>query len=106
MTTVSVTAPAEDVQSIAATLVEERLAACVNRVPCRSTYRWEGTVHTDDESILVIKTTADLYRELADRIAALHPHEVPCIERFDEADVHPPFAAWCAEAVGEGAAPE
>lgn len=106
MTTVYATAPAEDAQSIAATLVEERLAACVNRVPCRSTYRWEGTVHTDDEAILVIKTTAARYPELVERITAVHPHDVPCIERFDENDVHPPFAAWCAEAVGEESAPE
>lgn len=106
MTTVYATAPAEAAESIASTLVEERLAACVNRVPCRSTYRWEGTIHTDDESILLIKTTADRYPELVDRLSDLHPHDVPCIERFDEADVHPPFAAWRADAVGEGSPPE
>lgn len=106
MATVYVTAPAEAAESIATTLVEERLAACVNRVPCRSTYRWEGTVRTEDEVILLIKTTADRYPELVERIPDVHPHDVPCIERFDEDDVHPPFAAWRAAAVAEGSSPE
>lgn len=44
---------------IATTLVEEQLAACVNRVPCQSVYRWEGEIHEDDEIILLVKTTAD-----------------------------------------------
>ena len=42
-------------------LVEERLAACVNRVACDSVYRWEGEVVTDDEVVLLAKTTDDRY---------------------------------------------
>jgi len=99
MPTVFVTAPPDAAVSIAETLVDERLAACVNRLPCRSTYRWEGDVRTDDEEILVIKTTAERYDALADRIDACHPYDVPCIERFDEDQVHPPYRAWCESAV-------
>lgn len=106
MVTVYVTAPIDEAQSIAATLVEERLAACVNRVPCRSTYRWDGAIHTDDEEILLIKTTAERYPALVDRVTAVHPHEVPCIERFDETDVHLPFAAWRERAVDDEPAVE
>ena len=42
---------------IAETLVGEKLAACVNRIPgIQSTYRWQGKVITDAEELLLIKT--------------------------------------------------
>ena len=45
--------------TVARTLVEERLAACVNIVPAvRSIYRWEGAIHDDAEALAIIKTTA------------------------------------------------
>ncbi|MFB6142853.1 MAG: divalent-cation tolerance protein CutA [Halorientalis sp.] len=94
MPTVYVTAPRERAEDIGRTLVEERLAACVNRVDCESVYRWEGTVHEESEAVLLVKTTADRYPALRDRLVELHPAEVPCVERFDEADVLDAFADW------------
>lgn len=68
-------APAE---TLARSLVAEGLAACVNRVPgVRSTYRWQGRVHDDAETLLVIKTTAAAYPALERRVRELHPYEVP-----------------------------
>ena len=59
-------------------LVERRLAACVNIVPgLASVYRWEGAVHEDAETLLVIKTRRDLFDEVAADIAAAHPYRVP-----------------------------
>ncbi|MCJ0618171.1 divalent-cation tolerance protein CutA, partial [Haloarcula hispanica] len=94
MPTIYITAPQEAATEIAQTLVEERLAACVNRVACDSIYRWEGEIHTDAEEILLAKTTADRYPDLRDRVVELHPYEVPCIERFDETDIFSPFSDW------------
>ncbi|AJF24506.1 divalent-cation tolerance protein CutA (plasmid) [Haloarcula sp. KBTZ06] len=94
MPTIYITAPQEAATEIAQTLVEERLAACVNRVACDSIYRWEGEIHTDAEEILLAKTTADRYPDLRDRVVELHPYEVPCIERFDETDIFAPFSDW------------
>jgi periplasmic divalent cation tolerance protein len=63
---------------IADALVSERLAACVNRLPgIASTYRWKGAIQHDTECLLVIKTTRERFEPLRDRIAALHPYEVP-----------------------------
>jgi periplasmic divalent cation tolerance protein len=101
MPTVYITAPPEAATELSRTLVEERLAACVNRVDCASTYRWDGEVHDDEEVILLAKTTADRYEALADRVESLHPYDVPCIERFEEADVLDAFADWRAESVSE-----
>lgn len=63
---------------LARTLVEERLAACGNVVPgLRSIYRWEGEVRDDPEALLVLKVATSGLAELADRLVALHPYDVP-----------------------------
>ncbi|WP_254534554.1 divalent-cation tolerance protein CutA [Halomarina litorea] len=99
MPTAYVTAPAEAATDLARTLVEERLAACVNAVDCRSTYRWEGEVVEEEEVLLLAKTTDERYPDLAARVAELHPYDVPCIERFEESDLSADFAAWREESV-------
>lgn len=99
MPTVYITSPPDAAAEIADALVAERLAACVNRVPCRSVYRWEGAVQRDDEVILLAKTTHDASDALVERVRDLHPHDVPCIERFDADDVFEPFADWRAASV-------
>jgi periplasmic divalent cation tolerance protein len=76
---VLVTAPtAEKAAELARTLVLERLAACGNVVPgLRSIYRWEGAVQDEPEALLLLKTTADRFEQLRDRVLALHPYQVP-----------------------------
>ena len=63
---------------IAAALVEEGLAACVNRTAgVRSTYSWQGALCDEAEVMLTIKTLSTRYPALEARIRALHPYEVP-----------------------------
>ncbi len=63
---------------LARTLVDERLAACVNvHGPMMSTYRWKGRVERDAERQLVIKTTPDRVSTLETRLRAVHPYELP-----------------------------
>ncbi|WP_276271696.1 divalent-cation tolerance protein CutA [Haloarcula litorea] len=101
MPTAFVTVPPAEADELARTLVEERLAACVNRLDCDSVYRWDGEVHDEGEVVLLAKTTADRYSALVDRVETLHPYEVPCIERFDETDAFGPFAEWRSTVVRE-----
>ena len=90
------TVPDEDTGArIARRLVESRLAACVNRVPCiASTYRWQGAIQEDAESLLVIKTRAALFDRLAREIAEAHPYDVPEVVALPMAACHGPYAAW------------
>jgi periplasmic divalent cation tolerance protein len=75
LTTIGVTA---DVEPLARTLVEERLAACVNVLPpMQSFYRWQGTVQRDDERQLIIKTSPERLPALEERLRSLHPYELP-----------------------------
>jgi periplasmic divalent cation tolerance protein len=65
-------------ERIAAALVGERLAACVNIFPpIRSIYRWKDVVEDARESLLFIKSTTGRWPALRDRIAALHSYETP-----------------------------
>ena len=64
--------------AVATALLEEKLAACVNRVPgIRSVYRWQDHVEKDDEVLLLIKTRPALYADVERTILQLHPYEVP-----------------------------
>ena len=67
-----------DAGALARTLVDERLAACVNVLaPMTSVYRWKGTVEQEAERQLVMKTTADRLPDLERRLRELHPYELP-----------------------------
>ena len=64
--------------TFARTLVDERLAACVNvHGPMVSTYRWKGVVERDAERQIVIKTSRGRLAKLEARLRALHPYELP-----------------------------
>jgi periplasmic divalent cation tolerance protein len=68
----------EEAGKIAHTLVDRRLAACVNIVPqIESVYRWQGKVETAQEWLLLIKTQAKLYERVRQAIQELHSYELP-----------------------------
>jgi periplasmic divalent cation tolerance protein len=73
------TVPSEkEGSAIAKTIVEDRLAACVNVTSTiQSFYWWEERISNDKEFILFIKTKASLFPELETRIKALHSYQVP-----------------------------
>ena len=65
-------------ETLAAGLVEERLAACVNILPpIRSIYRWTGEIQRGREVLMIMKTCDDRYEELASWLQRRHPYEVP-----------------------------
>lgn len=71
-------AAAEDARKIAAALVEEKLAACVQIVePITSIYRWQGAVEEEKEILLLIKSSRELIPRIAELLDRLHPYEVP-----------------------------
>jgi periplasmic divalent cation tolerance protein len=90
----------EEARSIAQTLVERQLAACVNIVPqIESVYRWQGEVETATEWLLVIKTTAGAFDRLRGTLSELHSYELPeCIAIAVE-DGTAAYLEWIGESV-------
>ena len=89
---------------IAAALVDERLAACVNVLPgVESVYRWEGRVERASEVLLLIKSTRDRLQALTARVVELHPYELPELVAVDIAGGLPGYLAWIADATRPGA---
>jgi len=89
-----------DAQKIARTLVEERVAACVNIVPgITSIYRWKGSVEQEPELLLVIKTMADRVEPLKARLLELHPYELPEVVVIPIVAGHQVYLEWIAEQV-------
>ena len=65
-------------ERLAQSLVQARLAACVNILaPCRSVYSWKGQIENAEEHPMLIKTTRDRYAALEAAIRAGHPYELP-----------------------------
>lgn len=84
--------------AIARMLVEERLAACVNVLgACRSFYRWQGAIEQATEVTILVKTTRGRHDACAQRLAALHPYDVPEIVTIAPEAVWPDYARWAAD---------
>ena len=92
--------PGESVATdIAKVLVQEELAACVNRIAqVQSTYRWQGRICEDTEQLLMIKTVPARYEALEMRLKALHPYEIPEIIVIPIAGGSSQYLAWLSAA--------
>lgn len=93
---------AEDADRLGRLLVESRLAACVNAVNgVTSTYRWQGEVHQDRETLLVIKTTEARYAALEQAICEHSTYDLPEVLAIPVHAGLPPYLAWLRESVAE-----
>ena len=91
-------ADSEEAERIGRTVIDERLAACVNILgSCRSIYRWQGAVETASEVPAIFKTGADAADALITRIAAMHSYEVPAITVWPIDKLLADYAEWVEE---------
>jgi periplasmic divalent cation tolerance protein len=90
----------DEALSIGYSLVEARLAACVNVLrPVQSVYRWEGKIEAADEVLLVINTTQERLPAVRDRITQLHTYDTPEIIAVPLVDGSDKYLAWLREQV-------
>ena len=91
----------EEAERIGRTVVEERLAACINVMSaCQSIYRWDGAVETANEVPAILKTTSEAADALISRIAGLHSYDVPCIAVWPLDKLLVSYAEWVEQSVG------
>lgn len=80
---------------MARALVEASLAACVNIAPgLKSVYSWNGSLQSDEEVVMLIKTTGDRFPALRERLVAMHPYEVPEVVALPIVDGHDAYLRW------------
>ncbi len=91
---------ARTAETIAVRLVEERLVACVNRIPgVMSHYRWEDKLCADAEEVLLMKTTSGRFPALKTRLLELHPYEAPACTAIPAVAGAEAYEAWLRAAV-------
>ena len=96
----AVFADAAEAERVGRTVIEERLAACINILaPCRSIYRWKGVVESADEVPAILKTHTWQADELIERIAALHSYDTPCIAVWPIEKLLRRYADWVEDTV-------
>ncbi|MEA5462441.1 divalent-cation tolerance protein CutA [Leptothoe sp. PORK10 BA2] len=66
-----------EARTLAKSLIDTQLAACVALTPIESIYRWQGAIHQEAEYQLVIKTDLALFDQIATHITQHHSYELP-----------------------------
>ncbi len=90
--------PCRDVaeaQHIAKEVVEQKLAACANIFPSmQSIYRWAGELKSSHETVLILKTTHEMFKAVEATVKGLHSYETPCIAALNVSDINDAYRAW------------
>jgi len=105
---VLITAPSTQVgEQVAKTLLEHKLAACVNLLsPIRSFYTWEGQTCDDQEVLLIVKSRAELFADqLVPTVQAIHPYELPEIIALPIVMGSQRYLSWINESTASNAHP-
>jgi len=84
----------KEAETIASSLLESQLAACVSLLPIHSIYTWQGQIHSASEWQLMIKTDLSLFSQLESKIRELHSYEVPEIIAMPIIAGSQPYLQW------------
>lgn len=86
-------------EKLAATLVEKKIAACVQIDETVGVFRWEGKISSGKEFRILIKTRSDYYKKVEELIMREHNYELPQIVKIDLTDGLPEYFGWIDESL-------
>ncbi|WP_100447633.1 divalent-cation tolerance protein CutA [Glycomyces xiaoerkulensis] len=82
-------------QRMIETLITERLVACGQRTDwVQSTFQWQGEIEHQPEERVRFHTRTTLVPTIAERVAELHPYEVPCVIALPIVVANPAYHRW------------
>ncbi len=91
----------QEADAIAESLIQAKLAACVNLLPVFSIYTWQGTIHRDEEWQLLIKSERSRFAQLEAKIREIHSYEVPEVIALSIVAGSQPYLEWISNQVHE-----
>ena len=96
MLVVFTTAPnSEEANSLAAKIIEKKLAACVHVLPqMTSHYYWDGAIQKEPEHLVLIKTIDETFERLERFIKENHSYDVPEIVGLKAENVSAEYLSW------------
>lgn len=105
VTVLTTTADEAQAEAIAEALLGEELAACVQIMPIRSRYLWQGQVQREPEQLLLIKTRAALFEIVRTKIRTMHGYETPEIVALPIAAGDADYLSWIGGVTRQDAPP-
>jgi periplasmic divalent cation tolerance protein len=85
----------EEAKKIAKRLLDERKAACVNIIDgVSSLFIWQGSQEEEQESLLVIKSSASLLPHIVETVKQVHSYDVPEIIALPVLGGNEDYLAW------------
>jgi len=97
---VLMTTPVDKGEELANFIIENKLGACVNVVSqVNSIYWWKGNIEKDKEALLVVKTSAEKFKELLEKVKSVHPYTVPEIIALPVVAGNPDYLNWIEESL-------
>ncbi|OGQ80842.1 MAG: dihydroorotate dehydrogenase [Deltaproteobacteria bacterium RIFOXYA12_FULL_58_15] len=88
----------EEAREIAKAAVEAKLAACANILGgIESSYWWNGELHRDQETALILKTKTSLVPQLTQKVREVHSYDCPCVVALPIGGGNPDFLQWISD---------
>ena len=88
----------QEAKQIAQSLLNDRLAACIQIFPMQSHYIWKEELQEDQEYLLLIKARQSDWQKIEAAIRKIHSYEIAEILKLDLAAGHAPYLAWMQQA--------
>ena len=92
----------ETAQDISSVLLRENLVACVNMFNgSTSMYLWDGEIKTENECVVIMKTTGSLQEAAMQKVKELHSYDIPAIFSIPIRGCNPEFSDWVSASVAK-----